>query len=151
MSKTKQLPGQPRKSRMVAKRSSSVFLFDRGSAILRTSEMRKIPLLAARLRRNPDAILVIRGFTLGRGGNDYNRSLGQRRAQAVAGELLRRGVVARRIVALSAGRNRYYEALMPAERQNRRRAEVSLLSNDVTTMPYPPLLMEVQLGRRRAA
>lgn len=97
-------------------------LFERGSAEVRPSERMNLRSLISRLRRNPDATVVIRGHTVGRGDNACNRTLGQERADAVACDLLRLGVAPRRIMALGVGRKREYQALSPGERQQRRRA-----------------------------
>jgi outer membrane protein OmpA-like peptidoglycan-associated protein len=126
-------------------------LFERGSAEVRPSEKMKLRSLTVRLRRNPDATVVIRGNTVGRGDDAYNRTLGQERADAVACELLRLGIAPRRIMAFSVGRKREFHALGAAERQLRRRAALTVYGGSVTELRYPALLMELQVGQRIAA
>jgi outer membrane protein OmpA-like peptidoglycan-associated protein len=125
---------------------SSVFLFRRGTVELLPNERRKFAVLTARLRRNPDTVLVIRGHTLGRGEDAANRRLGRQRAEAIAAGLVDRGIPARRIVTQSAGRKRDYLSLAPAQRQYRRRADVTLSSRVPVPMPAPEIWMEVTLG-----
>lgn len=125
-------------------------LFERGSAEVRPAERAKLRALASRLRRNPDATVVIRGHTVGRGDNARNRTLGQQRADAVACELLRLGVAPRRIMAVSVGRKREYRLLSAAERQRRRRAALTVYWGTVTELRYPALLMELQLAQQIA-
>lgn len=140
-----------RKSSARTPKAPGTILFERGSAEVRASERLKLKSLMTGLRRNPDATVVIRGHTVGRGNTAYNRKLGQERADAVACELLRLGVAPRRILALSVGRKREYQALSPAERQHRRRAALSVYWGPVTELRYPAMLMELQLGQRIAA
>jgi hypothetical protein len=102
------------------------------------------------MQRNPDATGVIKGNTLGRGESACNRELGQQRADAVACELPRLGLPRRRIMSLSIGRKRDYQALTSAQRQHRGRAGLTLCWGTVTELRYPSLLMELQLGQRRA-
>lgn len=143
--------GRARKPAARIQHAPRVILFDRGSAEVRPTEKTKLRALVARLRRNPDATMVIRGHTVGRGDTVYNRTLGQERADSVACEFLRMGVMPRRIMALSAGRKRAYKALSGGERQHRRRAALSVYWGQLTELRYPALLMELQLGQRIAA
>jgi len=129
-------------------RASLVFMFDKGSAILPGTETAKINALVLRMRRNPDAILVIRGHTLGRGAEAANRALGLERARAVAAKLVGRGIAARRVIAMTMGRRRSYEQLLPAERSKRRRAEAALFAGNVTELRGPDLLMEARIRQR---
>jgi outer membrane protein OmpA-like peptidoglycan-associated protein len=108
-------------------------------------------MLVARLRRNPDATVVIKGHTVGRGDPGYNRTLGQRRADAVAAELLKMRIAPRRILALGAGRAREYKSLTAWARQERRRAALTLVWGNVVEFRYPALLMDLQLAQRAVA
>lgn len=128
-----------------------MILFDRGSADVRPSERFKLRMLVARLRRNPDATVVIRGYTVGRGDPGYNRALGQKRADAVAAELLKMRIAPRRILALGVGRAREYRTLSTLARQERRRAAVTLYWANVVELRYPALLMDLQLAQRATA
>jgi outer membrane protein OmpA-like peptidoglycan-associated protein len=122
-------------------------LFDRSSSRIRATESLKLLRLVHRMRRNPDATVIIKGNTVGRGDTDFNRVLGQERADAVACELLRLGLPRRRIMSVSVGRKRAYQELTPAERQHRRRAALTVYWGNVTELRYPSLLMELHLGQ----
>ncbi len=72
-------------------------LFDTGEAELRAGAMRQIDRLAAFLKDNPQRQVLIEGFTDSTGGEDMNYRLSERRASAVRGALLNRGVAVDRI------------------------------------------------------
>ncbi|MCB1623106.1 MAG: OmpA family protein [Pseudomonadales bacterium] len=151
-------PGKPKRAAKRAqsgaplvKRASMVFLFAEGSATLAPSEESKVGPLVTRLRRNPDAILVIRGHTLGRGADAGNRALGLKRARAVARAIVGRGIAARRVIAVTLGRRREFEQLLPDERRQRRRADVSVYSGNVVELRGPDLVMEARVSQRPRA
>jgi outer membrane protein OmpA-like peptidoglycan-associated protein len=130
--------------------AAGTILFERGSAEVRPAERSKLRSLADRLRRNPDATVVVRGNTVGRRDNAYNRILGQERADAVACELLRLGVRPRRIMAFGVGRKREYQALSRAGRQRRRRATLTVHWGSAPELRHPALRMDVQVGQHIA-
>ena len=63
----------------------------------------KIDGMAQYLRTNPQYSLVVEGHCDERGSEEYNMALGERRALAVRGALLLRGIEASRITTLSLG------------------------------------------------
>ena len=98
--------------------------FDFDSSAIKASEQAKIARVAAHLKANnkPRTGVRIEGHCDERGTEEYNRSLGERRATAVREELLRAGIDAGRVETISYGEDRpenpaHNEA---AWRQNRR-------------------------------
>ena len=79
--------------------------FDYDSAKVRPSEASKLETVAAALKGNSKK-LVIEGHCDERGTAEYNRALGERRAQAAREELARLGVDADRISTVSYGKDR---------------------------------------------
>jgi peptidoglycan-associated lipoprotein len=79
--------------------------FDYDSAKVRPNEVSKIEAVAAQLKGSSSK-LVIEGHCDERGTAEYNRALGERRAQAVREELVRLGVSADRISTVSYGKER---------------------------------------------
>jgi peptidoglycan-associated lipoprotein len=79
--------------------------FDFDSAKVRPSEMSKLETVAAAARGNSKQI-VIEGYCDERGTAEYNRALGERRAQAAREELVRMGIDASRISTISYGNER---------------------------------------------
>lgn len=59
--------------------------------------------VASNMRRNPGKTAVVVGFADRSGGEDYNKNLGQKRADAVRQALMKRGVSSRTIKAISRG------------------------------------------------
>ncbi|MGE0113531.1 MAG: OmpA family protein [Steroidobacteraceae bacterium] len=126
------------------------FFFERGSAKLRDQELPKLSSLARLMRRNPDALLMIRGYTVGRGSDDYNKRLGARRAHAVASALAQLGIKKERIITSSSANKRAFEQLQKIELKRRRRAEAALMDGTAATMHVPPLLAQVWLRQQSA-
>jgi peptidoglycan-associated lipoprotein len=79
--------------------------FDYDSAKVRPGEVSKIEAVAAQLKGGTSK-LVVEGHCDERGTAEYNRALGERRAQAVREELIRLGVSADRISTVSYGKDR---------------------------------------------
>lgn len=79
--------------------------FDYDSAKVRPNEVSKIETVAAQLKSGTSK-LVVEGHCDERGTAEYNRALGERRAQAVREELVRLGVSADRISTVSYGKER---------------------------------------------
>ncbi|MGH7469265.1 MAG: OmpA family protein [Longimicrobiales bacterium] len=77
------------------------FEFDR--AELRVQEQEYLMRVAAILRANSDAVVVIEGHTDPRGTDDYNLALGNKRAQNVRAFLLAQNVEARKLELASRG------------------------------------------------
>ena len=82
--------------------------FDYDSAKVRPSEVAKLETVAAALKGN-NKKLVIEGHCDERGTAEYNRALGERRAQGAREELVRLGVDASRISTISYGKDRRCE------------------------------------------
>ena len=79
--------------------------FDYDSAKIRPSEVSKLEAIASVMRSN-NKNLIIEGNTDERGTAEYNRALGERRAEAAREELIRLGVSASRISTISYGKDR---------------------------------------------
>jgi outer membrane protein OmpA-like peptidoglycan-associated protein len=124
------------------------FFFERGSALIRDSDQPKLASLARVLRRNPDALLWVRGYTVGRGSEEYNKRLGNKRARAVASELMQLGISGERIIAGSRAGKRQFAGLQKIDRHRRRRAETALMNDTVAAMRAPPILTEVWLRQQ---
>lgn len=72
-------------------------LFDSGKATLKAGAMRTVDQLATFLAKNPARKVLIEGHTDSQGGDEFNRALSQRRAEAVRNALTGRGVPADRV------------------------------------------------------
>jgi peptidoglycan-associated lipoprotein len=79
------------------------FAYD--SSAVRTSEKANVQSVADALRRDSSTKLLIEGNCDERGTEEYNRALGERRAQALRRELSRLGVNPMRIRTLSYGKD----------------------------------------------
>jgi peptidoglycan-associated lipoprotein len=79
--------------------------FDYDSARIKPSEFSKIEAVANALKGNNKNI-IIEGHTDERGTAEYNRALGERRAQAAREELIHLGIAASRITTISYGKDR---------------------------------------------
>ena len=77
--------------------------FDFDSTAVRPDDFQKIQIVAQHLIQNPNHKLMIEGHCDERGTEDYNVSLGERRALAVADELSRLGISHDRIRTTSYG------------------------------------------------
>lgn len=100
-------------------------LFDTGRATLKPGADRELDRLAQALKDNPNTRVIIEGHTDSVGGDDYNQSLSERRAQAVADALRMRGVPSDRYEARGLGKS-YPVASnsTQAGRQQNRRVEI---------------------------
>lgn len=83
--------------------------FDFDRAAIKSSEKSKIETVAAYLKGNSSAAVKVEGHCDERGTEEYNRSLGDRRALAVREELIRLGVMPERIDTISYGKDRPVE------------------------------------------
>jgi peptidoglycan-associated lipoprotein len=79
--------------------------FDFDSAKVRPSEVAKLEAVAAALKGNSNK-LVIEGHCDERGTAEYNRALGEHRAQAAREKLVALGVAAGRITTISYGKDK---------------------------------------------
>ena len=79
--------------------------FDFDSAAIRPGEVSKLEAAAAAMKSNPGK-LVVEGHADERGTSEYNRALGERRAQAAREQLIKLGVSADKISTVSYGEER---------------------------------------------
>jgi peptidoglycan-associated lipoprotein len=80
--------------------------FDYDSSSIKSGEQSKLDGVANALKSDPSAKLLIEGNCDERGTEEYNRSLGERRAQAAREALANSGVDAGRIATRSYGEDR---------------------------------------------
>ena len=80
------------------------FAFD--SAAIRTSERVKVDSMAAALQTDPSVLLLIEGHCDERGTEEYNRSLGEKRALSLREELVKAGINPDRIHTRSFGEDK---------------------------------------------
>ncbi len=88
-----------------ARFAAQTVYFDYDSARIKPSEFPKLEAVAAGLKGN-NLNLIIEGHTDERGTAEYNRALGERRAQAAREELIKLGIAASRITTISYGKDR---------------------------------------------
>jgi peptidoglycan-associated lipoprotein len=79
------------------------FAFD--SSVVKSSEHSKIAAVADYLKGNPSSAVEIQGYCDERGTEEYNRSLGERRALGVREELIGLGVDPSRVVTVTFGKD----------------------------------------------
>ena len=80
--------------------------FDFDSSVLKASEQPKVAAVADYLKANPIKAVKVEGNCDERGTEEYNRSLGERRALAVREELIRLGIDLTRVDTISYGKDR---------------------------------------------
>lgn len=80
--------------------------FDLDSSVVKSSEKSNVEAAAAYLKANPKEGLRIEGNCDERGTEEYNRSLGERRALAVRDLIVVSGVEADRVVTVSFGKDK---------------------------------------------
>lgn len=86
--------------------AANVVYFDFDSAILKVSEKGKLSAVVSYLKANANVAVQIEGHCDERGTEEYNRSLGERRALAIREELALEGVDPNRVVTISYGEDR---------------------------------------------
>lgn len=114
------------------------FDFDR-SAITPTAEVALMKKLAV-LRANPNVRIRVAGHADERGSVEYNRALGQRRAEAAKSFLTNRGIDASRVTTVSFGEDRplVNESNEDAWAQNRRDEFSVIAGGDQMRNPEGP-------------
>jgi peptidoglycan-associated lipoprotein len=86
--------------------ASQTLYFDLDSSTIKSSEQSKLDAVASALRSDSSAKLLIEGHCDERGTEEYNRSLGERRALAARESLATMGVDANRVATRSYGEDR---------------------------------------------
>jgi peptidoglycan-associated lipoprotein len=96
--------------------------FEYDSAVVKPGEHSKVTAVADYLKSNSSNAVKVEGHCDERGTDEYNRSLGERRAQAIRTELVKSGVDAGRVDTVSFGRDRPVDTghSEAAHRKNRR-------------------------------
>ena len=80
--------------------------FDYDSSVVKASEKSKVSAVADFLKGNPAKALEVDGHCDERGTEEYNRSLGERRALALREELAKEGISPERVDTFTFGRDR---------------------------------------------
>jgi len=96
--------------------------FDYDSAVVKPGEHSKVTAVADYLKSNAANAVKVEGHCDERGTDEYNRALGERRAQAIREELVKAGVEPGRVDTVSFGRDRPVDTghSDAAHRKNRR-------------------------------
>ena len=77
--------------------------FGHNSAVIENASQSDISTTASILKKYPDSKVIVKGYTDSLGNPAYNVDLSQRRAQAVADELIKQGVKAENVTAIGYG------------------------------------------------
>ena len=102
-------PAKPPVKGPAVERSVTIFndvLFDFDKSVVKTSEVNELKKVVAALKKNSSDTIIVEGHTCdvnSSGDPDYNKKLGQRRANAVAKVLKDNGINKNRVVAVSRG------------------------------------------------
>ena len=96
-------PGWPENAEIL--KADTVY-FDFDSSVLKTVEKPKVAAVADYLKANSANAVKVEGNCDERGTEEYNRSLGERRALAVREELIRLGIDPMRVDTMSYGKDR---------------------------------------------
>jgi outer membrane protein OmpA-like peptidoglycan-associated protein len=110
---------------MVITLSGSVLFPSNESTLLPGAILKLNDVADALTKNNPDSNITVEGHTDSQGSHDYNVLLAQKRADAVKGQLVSRGVAADRIRTVGVGPDRPVADNKSAEgRANNRRVEI---------------------------
>lgn len=100
-------------------------LFETARADLKPSSTGNLTKLVTFLNQYPQRSVVIEGHTDSVGGDDYNQSLSQRRADAVKSWLMQQGIASQRLVASGKGKHQpVADNSSAAGRQMNRRVDI---------------------------
>jgi outer membrane protein OmpA-like peptidoglycan-associated protein len=103
--------------------------FDYDSSVVKASEKTHVTALADYLRSNPSTAIEVQGHCDERGTEEYNRSLGERRAIALREEIVRMGIEANRVDTISFGKDHPIDTgTTDTARRKNRRGEFVLLT-----------------------
>ncbi len=109
----------------------SGILFDTNSSTLRAASLSEIDKMAEVLQKYPDTNVLVEGHTDASGSDAINQPLSERRAQAVAGEAIAKGVSASRITTQGYGSTQPIGDNSTAEgKQANRRVEIAIYANE---------------------
>ncbi|MCK5738994.1 OmpA family protein [bacterium] len=109
----------------------SGILFDINSAVLQSAAKANIESLAKILNKYPDTNILIEGDTDNTGSEEYNQTLSERRAQAVADYQSGLGVASSRVSTVGLGElNPVSSNDSDSGRAQNRRVEVAIYAND---------------------
>jgi peptidoglycan-associated lipoprotein len=86
--------------------SGQTIYFDFDQSVVKESELSKIQAVASYLRTEPRTMLYVEGHCDERGTAEYNRALGERRAQAIREHLIALDLIGERIETISYGEDR---------------------------------------------
>ena len=103
---TPQGPGHPNWVEDAQALKTDTVYFDFDSSVLKASEKPKVAAVADYLKANSAAAVKVEGNCDERGTEEYNRSLGERRALAVREELIRLGIDPTRVDTISYGKDK---------------------------------------------
>lgn len=87
---------------MITKLKSDI-LFDTGKADLKPAAKENINQLAAIMKKYPENVLTVRGYTDSTGSDKVNMPLSERRAQAVRNQIVTSGIPANTVTSLGMG------------------------------------------------
>ncbi|MFF7706882.1 OmpA family protein [Pseudomonas sp. NPDC007930] len=111
-------------------------LFDLNKSDLKAAGMNNVAQLAQFLRDNPERQLVVEGYTDSTGGDAYNQSLSERRANSVRAALVKMGVEPNRVIAQGYGKEYpVAENTSASGRAMNRRVEVTISNNNQPVAP----------------
>lgn len=109
----------------------SGLLFNTGEATLQEQAQADLTKLSATLNKYSDTAVLIEGHTDDVGSDDFNMTLSQKRAQAVAAQLTTHQVDATRLTLMGYGESQPVVANdTPEGRQANRRVEIAIMAND---------------------
>jgi peptidoglycan-associated lipoprotein len=97
-------PADMRQDRAALADQTVHFAFD--SAAILSKEESKLIIVSEKLKSDPSAYMLIEGHCDERGTEEYNRSLGERRALALREALVRSGIDAGRVQTISYGKDK---------------------------------------------
>lgn len=109
----------------------SGILFDTNQSALRPASVTEIDKMAAVLQKYPDTNVLVEGHTDASGSDAINQPLSERRAQAVANEVLAKGVASNRVSTQGYGSTQPIADNNTVEgKQANRRVEVAIYANE---------------------
>jgi outer membrane protein OmpA-like peptidoglycan-associated protein len=122
--------------------------FDYDSSELRAGDTQLVEVVAAHLLQNPTHLLLVEGHCDERGTEEYNLSLGERRALAVVDELIRFGISGDRMHTESYGEKVPLDESDKAEaRSKNRRGEFVLVVPASNRQPAPSRRINLGSGQ----